>query len=408
MSDFKILDIHCHPGLKNWLFPNMNHLWKKGAPNNDLTNNCRNQIDIPSLLQGQFRGLISAHYLPEKFLLEKNLSTGLFRGLVPSILHGQYDTFETGNPFAQVRLMMEKLEQEISDAAVQHCNVKLATSYNEFNTEWNSAVGTDKIIFVHALEGAHCLGRNLSKVEDYLMHLKIFHSKGACMMTLAHFFPNDIATGVEGIAPSFRKLVLDEKFIPDNSAMLTATGVEVVKTMFDIGMIVDLTHSTYNERDQVYSLNNARGGNRRPLIMSHTGLKSLFKPIPVDSVYKFDQYSARNEDVAAIAKCDGVIGVIMENYWLNGVEEGKDPATKIGIPIVIQTINEIKKQTGSYKNISLGTDYDGYIDAPQDLMESSDMSKLIQALEQQLGMTTTDIEDILWGNAKRVLQNGWK
>ena len=40
------------------------------------------------------------------------------------------------------------------------------------------------------------------------------------------------------------------------------------------------------------------------------------------------------------------------------------------------------------------------------MLDPSQINKLIQAMEQT-GIGTTDIENILWRNAKRVLECGW-
>jgi len=73
-------------------------------------------------------------------------------------------------------------------------------------------------------------------------------------MTLAHFYPNNVANQITGIPPTVRKL-LGCKNTSNPEEGLTDIGDAVVREMLKIGMIVDLTHATPLARKEVFEIN---------------------------------------------------------------------------------------------------------------------------------------------------------
>ena len=165
--------------------------------------------------------------------------------------------------------------------------------------------------------------------------------------------------------------------------------------MLDLGMIVDMNHVTPNGRKDIFEINNSRGSNKRPLVFSHNGLRRncINEPLCVS-----------DEEVLEIQKCNGVIGVIFMNYWLTGKEKMPDD----GIENIIKTIKDIAKICGgSYDNIAIGTDMDGFTQPVDDLYIPSQMIRLTQAMLDEK-ISSDDIKKVLGGNAMRVLKEGWK
>jgi microsomal dipeptidase-like Zn-dependent dipeptidase len=106
-----------------------------------------------------------------------------------------------------------------------------------------------------------------------------------------------------------------------------------------------------------------------------------------------------------IHDCHGVIGLIADNYWVFGEEEEPLQHNPV-IPKLIKTIDYIHGITGTYENIAIGTDYDGFTDTSDDLKDPSKMPKLTKALLKNL-QDPAQVKLILGGNALRVLKEGW-
>ena len=197
---------------------------------------------------------------------------------------------------------------------------------------------------------------------------------------------------------------------PENDLSLTNIGKEVVEKMLEIGMIVDLTHSPRAVREEVFAINEKRD-KPRPLVFTHVGTQELFDTH--NGLYDtYQYYDTRKDEILRISKCDGVVGVIAENYWLKGTDTHlKVPHSKDftnGAKYMVETIQKINSFTlnQDYSNISIGSDFDGLADAPKDLYNPSQFGNLIAEMKKQ-GLNDEQIMKVTNGNAMRVLKNGW-
>jgi microsomal dipeptidase-like Zn-dependent dipeptidase len=100
-----------------------------------------------------------------------------------------------------------------------------------------------------------------------------------------------------------------------------------------------------------------------------------------------------------------VIGLIADNYWVFGEEEKFLEHNPV-IPKLIETIDYIHHITGTYENIAIGTDYDGFTDTSDDLRDPSEMPNLTRALLNHIS-DPAQVKSVLGGNALRVLKEGW-
>ena len=62
---------------------------------------------------------------------------------------------------------------------------------------------------------------------------------------------------------------------------------------------------------------------------------------------------------------------------------------------------------GSWDHITIGTDFDGFTDPPDDLQDASQVGKLTQMMLDR-GVPEDDIKKVLGGNAQRVLELAWR
>jgi microsomal dipeptidase-like Zn-dependent dipeptidase len=106
-----------------------------------------------------------------------------------------------------------------------------------------------------------------------------------------------------------------------------------------------------------------------------------------------------DDEIKNIAGCGGTICVIFMNHWLS------EKPQKDGLDLIVKTIEHIRKKTGT-DFISVGTDFDGFTDPPDDIKDIAEMPKFTESL-LKAGFKETDIEKILGENALRVIRAGW-
>ena len=88
------------------------------------------------------------------------------------------------------------------------------------------------------------------------------------------------------------------------------------------------------------------------------------------------------------------------NYWSSSVDSG------LGLKYIEQTLNHILNVCGG-DTPAIGTDFDGFTDPPDELIDASEMPRLTCYLKG-LGYTDETVEKFLGKNAMRLLMNGWK
>jgi microsomal dipeptidase-like Zn-dependent dipeptidase len=451
-----IIDLHCHPSLKMYLLNK--HFWKKHHPVPG-PNMIHMQVDLDQLRFGFVKGMVATHYLVEaaaerEWDLLKKLWPALMR-----FLHRFTDKFEHEDEtnIDQIKCMIKLFNEQMAytNSIQTDITFVIARSYEEFE----AALSAGQLPIAHAIEGAHALGRNLPVSEKreryvekqiqeatikqpgyvahrekmsagrgltnaaaYLRNLEDLHQQGVCMMALSHFFRNDIAYPVDGISPDSKKLPgMAWQYTPDKDHGLTTVGREVVHRMLEIGMIVDLTHSTPMIRKEVFEMTQVFNTRRvrqnkpkRPVIFSHAGAQQIFEYYDQQHYPYYKFYNVSDEEIAALCESDGVIGVLAENFWLVGADthlkkEFPPYQFRYGIPYIIQTMKYInsKSKDKEFDNVAIGTDFDGLADAPKDLFAPSQLGNLIRVMKDDPDFKPEHITKILSGNARRVLKCGW-
>ncbi len=402
------IDMHCHPSLKTYLFDKS--LYEKHHASKDF-DPFDMQVDLPKMEEGNVNAILAAHYLPEIGLRKYcTLLEHLFPAL-QSFFPKFTEKVEKDNsptaPFEQTMNVISHFEGKIMEALDHGHQVVLAKSF----TELTNALQGGKRVFIHSIEGAHSLGRNLPDANAYLQNLQAFFDKGVCMITIGHFFENDITSSVEGMPPSVCKMIGYSR-PPNTKPGLSAIGEAVVKKMLDLGMIVDLTHCTPEARQRIFQLNDdrvAQGKTRRPLVFSHVGLRSLFNDPDHPN---FNLMCPTDAEVLKIKECNGVIGIILVNYWLTGKEENDIPllpdfTPDKGMDFIINTVKRINTIAGNCNNIAIGTDFDGFTDPPDDLEDPSKFPLIKKRLLAE-AYSSNDVDKIMGTNVLRVLRDGWR
>jgi membrane dipeptidase len=363
-----VIDAHVHPSLKTYLFKKK--LWRahrSGGAFDPFTM----RVDLPKTIAGGVDCLVSSVYLPERGLLDDCRVLKLASKIGPKRIRRLFK----GDAFDRTLEIMDAFERALEKA-------------NSFGRELGRIVNsTDELLqaradgviaIVHAVEGGHSLGGRPENVEE-------FSRRGVSMLTLAHFYENEVVAPVVGI-PEDMQLLGCFKMKKDLSKGLGPIGPEVVEEMLRLGMVIDLTHCTPTARGQVYDL----CGARRPLMFSHVGVQPLAD----------DPMSPTAAEIRRIADTGGVVAVIFMNYWLGEHEK------KQGLGAIVHTINTIVKE-GGIESAAFGSDFDGFTDPPDDIDDIAETPKLTEALLRS-GYSSPDVEKILGGNMERVLRTGWR
>ena len=434
-----IVDLHCHPSLKMYLWGE--RIWLR-YPTAAGTNPLMMQITTDELARGHVKGMLCAHYLVEAAFTRESSKLRQWFPFIKTFLPKVADRIEHEDEtnFTQINVMLDELESQVRRANLEQDCIRLVIA-RDFS-EFEAAIDEGAIPVAHAIEGAHALGRNCrltdiscghpppghpeaghmrGDVARYLRNLDALKARGVCLMTIAHIFENDVAFPTEGISPDEKEgLGIAWHYDPAScNRPLTPIGEAVVRRMLDIGMIVDLTHSTPKIREQVFAINGERpsaGKAVRPLTFTHAGSQAVFERY--DGRYnghRYDDYKfydAAPEEIARICECNGVIGVIPENFWLLGCDTNLDPQYgdrfRDGIDYIVETILDVnaKTLTRDFDNVSIGTDFDGFADAPHDLHGPSQLGALVDRLRERK-VSDEQIRKITSRNAMRLLRDGW-
>ncbi|NRA28798.1 MAG: membrane dipeptidase [Parvularculaceae bacterium] len=203
------------------------------------------------------------------------------------------------------------------------------------------------IAAILGIEGSHALDGKLENVD-------VLFDAGYRLMGLHHFFDNKLGGSLHGTS----------------GAGLSDFGRDAVTRMRELGMIIDVAHSSPQVVRDVIEMGAG------PVVISHTGFSGHCR-------------SPRNisdDLMAKIAEDGGLIGV---GFWAD-VTCDDSPAG-----IVDAIIYGIEKF--GVDHIALGSDFDGTV---QVALDASELPALTQALMDR-GLSDKDIRKVMGGNTVR-------
>ena len=365
-----VIDLHVHPSLKIFLFDKK--LYRK-YPAGGAWNPFSMRVSLPRLQAGGARAIVTSVYLPEPKMIRDCFLMGATLWVM-SLFNRKFRIMKKENPFRATVEILNHFEHAVAEAQKKGwTDLKLVRSVPEFR----QALDEKKLTLIHAVEGAHSLNGEIANLQELF-------NRGVCMLTLAHFYQNEVTQTVGGI-PSDKKFIGCFKNEAIQQGGLSEFGHEVVQEMFRLGMIVDLTHCTPKAREEVFEINN----NQRPLVFSHTGVSTM----------NSHPMNPTDEEIKMVAECGGIIGTIFMNHWLAPGEP------KNGLNLLVKTIRHVVN-CGGIESVAIGSDFDGFTDPPDDIKNAAQYPKLATELEKS-GFTSDDIEKIFVGNARRLIESGW-
>jgi microsomal dipeptidase-like Zn-dependent dipeptidase len=330
---------------------------------NDRTKDSGWRVNLDRLEQGDVRIVLSVLYVPDG-----ELEVGEFFGAPPK-----------QHLFDDLLRELRKTETELQTIDPRFERHAIVRSLDDFER----ARAGNKVGFIHAVEGGFHLGHEPDEIEPRVAALA---SLGVGYITLAHLFWRKVATNAPALP-----------FLPDWLYMLllrqpriglTSVGEEAVKAMYKHKILVDLSHM-----------------NRRAIKKTFDLLPADFPVIASHSAFRFglQTYNVNKATVLEIARRKGVIGLIMAQHQMNdGLHFKRTSSFDDTLKVIYRHIDRIHKITGSFDNIALGTDLDGFIKPTMSGIETpADLKALREPLERRY---PGHGDAILHGNAARVLK----
>lgn len=253
------------------------------------------------------------------------------------------------NYFDYLMSMLDEFYMQIEQNS-EH--IALATNYDELIKN----IENNKISAFLTVEEGGVIGNNL-------YNLRNLYRLGVRLITLTWNFPNILGY------PNYKKEYMDKG--------LTEFGIEAVKEMNRLGMLVDVSHLSDTGFYDVAKIS------QKPFIASHSNSREI----------KNHPRNLTNNMIKVISNNGGIIGI---NFCPSFIENNKS-----SVEGLIKHIKNIKK-IGGIDCISMGSDFDG-ISGNLEIKNIGKMNKLIISLEKE-GFSTEEIEKIFYRNALRVIK----
>ncbi|WP_313814351.1 dipeptidase [Glutamicibacter sp.] len=196
----------------------------------------------------------------------------------------------------------------------------------------------------------------LQNLEGNLTNLDVLYADGMRMAGLTHFFDNEAAGSMHGEA----------------KGGLTDLGRAAVQRMEQLGIVVDLAHSSEQTIDEVLSMAT------RPVVFSHGGVQATCKV----------NRNLNDDQIRRIAATGGVVGI---GYWDAAI-------CTLSVDSVVDAIEHVIK-VGGIQSVGLGSDFDGSTEVAWD---TSQLALITQELKDR-GYSDSENAAIMGGNTLRVL-----
>lgn len=232
----------------------------------------------------------------------------------------------------------------------------------EFVTSSQGIENTKKIACLIGLEGGHI-------IDSSLAALRMFYELGARYMTLTHMCNTPWAETSGGGTHIFYQ----------ERKGLTDFGTEVVREMNRIGMIIDLSHTSFNTSREVLAISKA------PVILSHSAVFALCgieRNVPDDILLSIKKNR----------------GLVMVNFHTEFIA----CRNTANISTLADHFDYIKNLAGP-DSVGIGGDYDGVTGFPEGLEDVSKYPLLIQELLRR-GWQDEEIKGVLRENFLRVFR----
>jgi membrane dipeptidase len=183
-----------------------------------------------------------------------------------------------------------------------------------------------------------------------------------------------------GMTWNHRNQAADGLFEARTGGGLTKFGVELVREMNRLGMLVDIAHLAPAGVRDVFEVSEA------PVIASHANAHDVC-PAP---------RNLSDEQLEGVAASGGVVGA---TYVPDFITDGEEPAT---LDMLVDHIDHMVRVAG-VDHVGLGSDFDGFGDPPPAGLEDAGCVPNVTARLLERGYNSEDVQKILGGNWLRVI-----
>lgn len=231
--------------------------------------------------------------------------------------------------------------------------------------------GNKPIGYILSLEGADSLVN-----IDYVYRA---HEYGVRALGLAHFGPGRYADGTK------------------SHGKIHPQGLELLKVMDELNMILDVTHLTDEGFDQALDMYQG------PVWASHNNVRAI---VP-------NQRQLTDDQIKRLIERGSVIGGMLDCWALDlrFIDTVSDPwQLDVRLEHLVDHWDHICQLAGNSLHIGIGSDLDGIFgteQSPWDMDSIADLQKYEEILHRR-GYTEMDIDNIFSGNWLRFLGNAWK
>lgn len=201
------------------------------------------------------------------------------------------------------------------------------------------------------IEGCHCL-------EGKLENVKGLYDAGYRMISLHHFFDNELGGSLHGISRDG----------------LNEFGRQVVGELERLEIIIDVAHSSPEVVDDVLEIA------KRPIVVSHTGVHGICQ-------------TKRNFSDEQMQRIAGKGGLICIGYWKGAVCDISPEGIVKSLRYAIALVGE--------DHVALGSDFDG---TTTTALDTSELSILTQKMMDH-GFSDSEITKVMGGNSVRFLSS---
>lgn len=253
-----------------------------------------------------------------------------------------------GQGFARVSRLLDAFERLDG----QDDRLVRVTTVGEIERAWRAG----RVAAVLAVENASAIAGDLANLDR-------LYARGVRMMSLTWNNSNDLADGA----------------VEEVHGGLTPLGRSAVARMQDLGIVVDVSH--LSERSFWDVLGAARG----PVVATHSNAAGLTP----------HRRNLTDDQLREIRKGGGVVGVNFYPSFTGGP----------GLRHVLDHIDYLVNVMG-IDHVALGSDFDGFSQAVEDLEDVSKLPNLTVGLIER-GYVPADIRKILGANALRVFRQVW-
>lgn len=214
-------------------------------------------------------------------------------------------------------------------------------------------------------------------LEGKIENLLYFYKRGVRMLALTWNYKNEIASpNMDFYNP---ETVNQTK--PNISEGLTDFGIEVVKKMNELGMVIDCSHAGDKTFYDVIKYST------KPIVCSHSCSRSVCNHVR----------NMSDDMLIKLKENGGVVGI---NFCHDFIKEEDSEAT---IKDVVKHIIHIRDVIG-IDYIGLGSDFDGIGNENIELKDATYMPKLVEELERN-SFSKLDIDKITHLNVLRVFKD---